>query len=33
LIGRRESNPVEMNGQSSGENREIKVDASQASQA
>src|SRR5438132_10569210 len=33
LIGRCESNPVEMNGQSGGENREIKVDASQASQA
>jgi len=33
LIGRCESDPVEMDGEASGENREIKVDASQASQA
>jgi hypothetical protein len=33
LIGRRERDPVEMDGQSGDENREIKVDAGQASQA
>ena len=32
LIGRRERDPVEMDGQSSDENREIKVDPGQASQ-
>src|SRR6266508_7002910 len=32
LIGRRERDPVEMDSQSSDENREIKVDAGQASQ-
>ena len=33
LIGRRERDPVEMDGQSSDENGEIEVDAGQASQA
>ena len=33
LIGRRERDPVEMDGQSGDENREIEVDAGQASQA
>ena len=33
LIGRRERDPVEMDGQSGDENGEIEVDAGQASQA
>jgi hypothetical protein len=33
LILRRESNPVEMNGEPSGKNSEVKVDASEGSQA
>ena len=33
LIGRRERDPVEMNGEASGENRQIKVDAGEASKA
>ncbi len=33
LILRRESDPVEMNGEPSGKNREVKIDAGERSQA
>ncbi len=33
LIGRRERDPMEMNGEAGGENRQVKIDAGEAGQA